>query len=80
MDEWINEWMDSWLVGWLVGWMDRWMDGYTVGGWSHKICRLQSRLLNRKERGRGLKKEKGRRGRRCIAGRGRDDGVAGSGG
>lgn len=37
--------MDEWIAGWI--------DGYTIGGWSDKIYRLQSRLLNRKERGRG---------------------------
>lgn len=63
-------WMDGWMAGRRVGWMDGWIHGRRLV--FHKICRLQSRLLN----GRELEK-KVRRGRQCIAGWRRDDGIVG---
>ncbi|KOC67759.1 hypothetical protein WH47_11160 [Habropoda laboriosa] len=39
-------WTDGRTDGWMDGWMDR--DEHTLRGWSRKICKLQSRLLNRK--------------------------------
>lgn len=60
----------GWMDGWQASWMDGWIHGRRLV--FHKICRLQSRLLN----GRELEK-KSKKGRQCIAGWGRDDGVVG---